>query len=577
MSIKIHASTKLETSVFKITTLFVLMQLFFLVDGYCAAESAYGSGSGNGTTTTTTTTTKTKTKTKNLKSKNTAQGTTSKVRPKTAVTKKTTITVNKQIEKIDSEKIDNNSDPLYVDGTVSEGGNKKVDSVDSSEEEQDVADSELNFINNELTKQKQQIKLNDKKSKGYKKLQTTTEKLSDTTEKYVEEKKESEKIIKDYNEKINCLLDENNLDPACEKYKKSPSRRDEQVVQETNEPTEQNDQILIAPVDHAPVVSAPVNETSTAPLKDAAAAAANNNSSTNSNPLIIQNFNNGQPNAVGTEAPILNTVQTKSAAPAAPVVVTPAAPIVIQQQPLANFPGIDDEDESESQSYSPVSTKKLTTEKEAPKGPDMIRIIPYLGMKSYNGSGINGNQTNSSFGLRIESEVVSRFILGVGFQYDTLQSTDLNNRNNYWGGYYNYFGNNGREIQYTSWTLDFIGKLIIIKGEKFIPYIGGAIGYNNGELSYTDNRQYPYLGVTYGDNESISTSFVSGSIIAGTDFLFTPNIGLNVEMAFSKGLSNLNQQNINYFDLDMQRLQELSGQFAESASISLRAGVSIIF
>ncbi len=96
-----------------------------------------------------------------------------------------------------------NDRPLNVDGEV--------------EEEELAPDSELNYINSELGKQKRAHKLNKEKVKGYKKLKKTTEKLVDSTQEYVGERKESEAMIKDYNKQIKCLLEENSYDPDCRK------------------------------------------------------------------------------------------------------------------------------------------------------------------------------------------------------------------------------------------------------------------------------------------------------------------------------------------------------------------------
>ncbi len=96
-----------------------------------------------------------------------------------------------------------NDQPLNVSGEV--------------QEEELVPDSELEYINNELGKQKRAHKLNKEKVKGYKKLKKQTEKLVDSTEQYVGERKESEALIKDYNKQIKCLLEENSYDPDCKK------------------------------------------------------------------------------------------------------------------------------------------------------------------------------------------------------------------------------------------------------------------------------------------------------------------------------------------------------------------------
>gem|GEM_PF-892109 len=92
------------------------------------------------------------------------------------------------------------------------------------------SDSELDFINSELQKQKRQIYLSKEKTKKYGKLKNSTEKLVGVTEEYVEERRDSEKLIKEYNEKINCLLEKNYANPNCDKYAKRKKVIVDQVV-----------------------------------------------------------------------------------------------------------------------------------------------------------------------------------------------------------------------------------------------------------------------------------------------------------------------------------------------------------
>lgn len=96
------------------------------------------------------------------------------------------------------------SDPIDVNGYISE--------------ERRATDQELEQINSELSKQRNAIGLNKEKSKKYKNLSRSTEKLSDATENLIEERKESQKIIDQYNKKIDCLMKKQRNDPACDKY-----------------------------------------------------------------------------------------------------------------------------------------------------------------------------------------------------------------------------------------------------------------------------------------------------------------------------------------------------------------------
>jgi opacity protein-like surface antigen len=97
-----------------------------------------------------------------------------------------------------------NSDPIHIDGYLKDA---------------QVTDRELEQINGELQKQQTEIKLNKEKTKGYQKLSATTEKLADETETYLAERDESQKVIDEYNKKIDCMMNKRNT-PECSKYVK---------------------------------------------------------------------------------------------------------------------------------------------------------------------------------------------------------------------------------------------------------------------------------------------------------------------------------------------------------------------
>lgn len=110
-----------------------------------------------------------------------------------------------------------NSDPINVDGYLAE---------------RPATDHELEQIKSEIRKQKSEVQLNKQKSKGFKELSKTTEKLSETTEEYIDEKREAQKDIAEYNKKIKCLMEEN-PGKDCDKYVRN--RRRDEVVQEVSQ------------------------------------------------------------------------------------------------------------------------------------------------------------------------------------------------------------------------------------------------------------------------------------------------------------------------------------------------------
>lgn len=89
--------------------------------------------------------------------------------------------------------------------------------VDGYLREKQVTDGELEQIKSEIRKQKNESHLNKEKTKGFKELSKTTEKLSETTEEYLDEKKDAQKEIAEYNNKIKCLMEEN-PGVECDKY-----------------------------------------------------------------------------------------------------------------------------------------------------------------------------------------------------------------------------------------------------------------------------------------------------------------------------------------------------------------------
>ncbi len=107
-----------------------------------------------------------------------------------------------------------NSDPIDVDGYLAE---------------KQVTDHELETIKNEIRKQKGEVVLNKEKSKGFKELSKTTEKLSETTEEYIDDKKDAQKDIAEYNAKIKCLMEENPT-KDCDKYIRNRDRHEDEVT-----------------------------------------------------------------------------------------------------------------------------------------------------------------------------------------------------------------------------------------------------------------------------------------------------------------------------------------------------------
>jgi hypothetical protein len=371
--------------------------------------------------------------------------------------------------------------------------------VDGEALEEEVVDGELQYLENELKKQDKQIKLNSKKTQKYKKLQNTTEKLSNTTEKYVEEKKASEKSIKEYNQKIKCLLDESGTDPDCDAI------REEQEA----------DKKIVAP-------------------------------------------------AVIKEEQIQDQTPVQQAAPQQPVII----------QNILPEPKTTEKAPVESPEVIPLSIEN-TIEKDVDMKPvvqveayEKLKLYPYIGMSSYNGTGVDGLQSNALLGIRFESKpYAGRLAMGAGLTYRQLTARD--------GGllYYNPFGL-APEFELTNTTVDIYGKLILIKESSFMPYILGGIGYNNMSVSYREND--PFSGAPTGNAQR---NFITGSVGGGIDYAFSQSVGANLELNYTRNISSLNNEGLsNQQSLwGQSNLNNLANNFTEANVFSVQAGLIVFF
>jgi hypothetical protein len=80
--------------------------------------------------------------------------------------------------------------------------------VDGTLVEKKITEQELESIQAEIKKQKAETELNREKAKGFQQLSKSVEDLSETTEEYLLEKRETQKQIAEYNEKVRCMQDE---------------------------------------------------------------------------------------------------------------------------------------------------------------------------------------------------------------------------------------------------------------------------------------------------------------------------------------------------------------------------------
>ena len=354
-----------------------------------------------------------------------------------------------------------NSAPINVDGYLAE--------------ERPVTDGELEQIRSELNKQKSGTQLNKEKAKDLGKLTNQTEKLLESQDEYIDQKIESTRAIKDFNDKyeegqkkLKCIMEESDsaeCEPYKNKYEKNRAKNEE--VQEVS--------------------------------------------------------------------------------------VQQAAPAVTSSSSLSNG----------SRSF------------------ETIKLLPFAGGTTFNGE-VEQLETELSAGLRLESNITSRFSMGVGFNYNQLKTNDFANNFGYMNSptYMNAFGQ-GREIQYRSMGLDIYGKFFVTSSERFRPYLGAGLGYNRASMKYNDNNSAfdPGLSYYYG-SEDYNTSFVSGSLMLGSEIMVTKGFGLNIEGGYSTGLGNsLSSKSAKNGGTspDQTRLRDLGQEIINADALSIFAGAVVIF
>ncbi len=213
------------------------------------------------------------------------------------------------------------------------------------------------------------------------------------------------------------------------------------------------------------------------------------------------------------------------------------------------------------------------------------KIIPVFGVTTFSGEQI---EFESSFnaGLQAESLITDRISMGLGINYTSMKISDLannfNNNYNYNFGYYNNYGTNGREIDYSNIAIEANSKFFITDIEsKFRPYVGAALGYNRLSMSYNDNGAQNYNnGLQNFGQEAQRSSSISGSILGGMEASFTENIGMTLDLRYTRALTSgfaQDQGTTVQQSPDQLRLQNIGEAIEDSNQISVGAGLVVRF
>ena len=234
---------------------------------------------------------------------------------------------------------------------------------------------------------------------------------------------------------------------------------------------------------------------------------------------------------------------------------------------------------------APVATSETAVASSSAGGMfETIKLLPYAGATTYKGK-VESLETSFSGGLRVESQINNRFSMGIGLNYNQLNTEDFANNSYLYQGYSPLYGMKGRQMDYSSMGLDIYGKFFITNGERFRPYIGAGLGYNRAEMKYAGNNNQNtlmgYNGMNYQfGNERYQNSYATGMLNLGSEIMITRMIGLNIEAGYATGLgsslSSSNSQNVGNSP-DQRRLNQLGDEIINANALSVNLGLLIVF
>ncbi len=211
---------------------------------------------------------------------------------------------------------------------------------------------------------------------------------------------------------------------------------------------------------------------------------------------------------------------------------------------------------------------------------ELFKLNPYFGLTSITGDNFD-YESSALFGINAESLVSDHFGIGINFAYTKMEISLKNDNYYYYNHYPTYYNTiNNRDVEYKHMKLDLVGKYYVTTKRRFMPYLGMGVGFNRSNLRYTDDRerQQTNNGYYYGEEEFI-TNYISGSAMVGTDVNITENVGINVELKYSRGFTSgfKNKSADEYQGPYQKTLEKLGGQINDADFFSAIAGLVVTF
>jgi len=213
------------------------------------------------------------------------------------------------------------------------------------------------------------------------------------------------------------------------------------------------------------------------------------------------------------------------------------------------------------------------------------KIIPYFGVKQFDGESIDSFEAKVNAGLSMENMITERFSVGLSFNYTAMDITDIR----YYNGFnqFNFGYNDGDEISYSNLNVGINGKFFITTTSKIRPYVGAGLGYNRTSLKYDEQNSQFNNNFGGNFNSSNEDSKVSGSNVTGTgaigaEILFTESIGLNLEFNYTRAITSAfdasnSNNNFGFNDQAKSNLEALGDNLEDSDVAALNIGFVVKF
>jgi outer membrane protein W len=245
--------------------------------------------------------------------------------------------------------------------------------------------------------------------------------------------------------------------------------------------------------------------------------------------------------------------------------------------------GMNSLDGGDSVSTRQAAPQKVVVTAPAPEKkeePANNKVTPKFGVTTITNNENIEFESNTNFGIEIESQVSKHVSFGLNLSYMTVdfqdRTLDINNYNPY------YDQNQGVDLSHQNLQIGAFSKFFLATEAKIRPYIALGVAYNRSTTEYTsDVNQYnTYNFYNYYEQiDSVQSTFISGSIFGGAEILFSETIGALIEVRYDKNINEQNENqsstfNTNYYE---QRLDQLNAQINNSDAFTLNAGLQVRF